>query len=136
MKIAVCLDDKNGMMFAKRRQSMDRLLRQDLLQMTRGSKLWMSPYSAGQFTEAAENIVIDEDFLSKAEAEDWCFVEDADLTEAADSVTQIALYRWNRTYPSDKKFPIDLFACRWTLESVKEFPGSSHENITLEVYTL
>lgn len=136
MKIAVCLDDKDGMMFGKRRQSMDRVLRQDLLEMTKDGKLWMNAYSAGQFAEEAEHIVVDEAFLSKAEAEDWCFVENADITEVAEFVTQVAIYRWNRHYPSDKKFPMELFSHRWILENVREFPGSSHERITLEVYTL
>lgn len=133
MKIIVCLDDKNGMMFANRRQSMDRLLRQDLLKMTQGSNLWMSPYSASQFAEEASNILVDPDFLRKAEAEDWCFVEDAQLDQA-EGIAKIAIYRWNRVYPSDKKFPIDRFCCDWKLESTKDFPGSSHERITLEVY--
>ena len=135
MKIIVCLDDKNGMMFANRRQSMDRLLRQDMLQMTEGSRLYMSPYSASQFTEEADHILVDTDFLLKAEPEDWCFVEDADIDQV-EAVTKIAIYRWNRVYPSDKKFPADRFSSGWSLESTKEFPGSSHERITLEVYTL
>ena len=136
MKLAVCLDDKNGMMFGKRRQSMDRLLRQDLLEMTAGATLWMSPYSAKQFTESADHIAVDADFLRKAAPEDWCFVEDSDIEEIASSVTKVAIYRWNRLYPADKRFPANLFSDRWTLESSKDFPGSSHEKITLEVYAL
>lgn len=135
MKIIVCLDDKNGMMFANRRQSKDRLLRQDMLQMTEGDRLWMSPYSARQFTEEAQQIVVDPEFLSKAQVQDWCFVEDADVTQA-EGISEIAIYRWNRTYPSDKTFPTELFASRWKLLSTKDFPGSSHERITLEVYAL
>jgi len=136
MKIAVCLDDNNGMMFGKRRQSKDRLLRQDLLQMTEGSTLWMSPYSAKQFAEEAAHIAVDPDYLTKAGPEDWCFVEDGDITEIACAVTGIAIYRWNRRYPADKHFPANLFSDRWTLEQTREFPGSSHETITLEVYAL
>jgi hypothetical protein len=59
MKIALCLDDKNGMMFAGRQQSMDALLRQDLLQMVEGCRLWMSPYSANQFESLPENVQVD-----------------------------------------------------------------------------
>ena len=136
MKIAVCLDDKNGMMFARRRQSMDSLLRRDLLNMTSGSRLWMNAYSAGQFTEPAAHIQVDEQFLLKAPEGDWCFVENADLAAVADKVTQIAIYRWNRVYPSDRKFPEELFLNRWKMVQVREFPGSSHERITLEVYEL
>ena len=47
----VCLDDKNGMSFNHRRQSRDVCLRTWVMEMTRGSRLWMSDYSAGQFSE-------------------------------------------------------------------------------------
>lgn len=136
MKIALCLDDKNGMMFGGRRQSMDEQLRQDLLQTVGTARLWMSPYSAGQFAFLPETVRVDPAFLEKAGDEDWCFVEDADILPAAHRVTQLAIYRWNRHYPSDRKFPIEVFRDRWQLISRREFPGKSHETITLEVYAL
>ena len=46
MIIAVCIDDKGGMLFNHRRQSQDRLLREDLLKEAAGRPLWMSGYSA------------------------------------------------------------------------------------------
>ena len=63
-------------------------------------------------------------------------VEDADILPAAHRVTQLAIYRWNRHYPSDRRFPIEVFRDRWQLISRREFPGKSHETITLEVYAL
>ena len=136
MKIALCLDDRNGMSFAGRRQSMDEILRQDLLLLVEGHRLWMSPYSAAQFDSLPENVQVDGACLEKAGQADWCFVEDGDVLSVQDRVTVFAIYRWNRHYPSDRKFPMEAFASRWQLESCREFPGKSHENITLEVYTL
>lgn len=136
MKIAVCLDDKNGMMFAGRRQSMDSCLRREFLSMAGNSRIWMNRYTAGQFVGAQDRICVDEDFLLKAEADDWCFVENQDLQPVADRITEIAVYQWNRTYPSDVKFPMALFANRWTLISQRDFTGSSHERITEEVYSV
>ena len=136
MKIAVCLDDKNGMLFAGRRQSMDRVLREAFLQLAEGSDVWMDAYTAGQFTEDTSRLMVDEHFLQKAGSDDWCFVEKADLTDVVDQVTAVAIYRWNRTYPSDVKFPMELFANRWQKTSSREFTGSSHEKITEEVYSL
>ena len=66
MKIAVCIDDRNGMLFARRRQSMDSSLRRAFLAMTEPHKVWMDVYTAGQFTEAEERICVDDDFLFKA----------------------------------------------------------------------
>lgn len=136
MKIAVCIDDRNGMLFGGRRQSMDSCLRREFLAMTEPYKVWMDGYTASQFTEAEERICVDDDFLFKAEKDDWCFVEKADLQPVQERISQIVLYHWNRHYPSDKKFPTELFADRWTMISRREFPGNSHERITEEVYSL
>lgn len=136
MKIAVCLDDKNGMMFAGRRQSMDGYLRRAFLALAGTDKVWMNQYTAGQFADVQDRLLVDEDFLLKAEAEDWCFVEDQDLLPVMERITEIVIYRWNRVYPSDRKFPMALFANRWQLVSQRDFAGNSHERITEEVYRL
>ena len=136
MKIAVCLDDRNGMLFAGRRQSMDRLLREEFLKLTAGARVWMDAYTAQQFAQVQETITVDENFLTKAETDDWCFVERGDLQPVADRITEVVLYRWNRAYPSDRKFPMELFENRWELVSRYDFAGSSHEQITQEVYRL
>ena len=48
MILIVCVDDHNGMMFNHRRQSQDRVLRADILELTGGKKLWMNAYSRKQ----------------------------------------------------------------------------------------
>ena len=136
MKVIVCLDDTAGMLFGGRRQSKDRLLREDMLNLTAGSILWMDEYSFRQFTEEAQNIRVDGDFLSLAGPEDFCFVERADISHYADRVSGVILYRWNRAYPADIQFPVELFSSKWSLASSEEFPGFSHEVITREVYAL
>ncbi len=45
MKIIVCIDDKNGMMFNHRRQSKDREVRRDMLSYIGHHRLWMNEYS-------------------------------------------------------------------------------------------
>lgn len=136
MKIIVCLDDRDGMLFGGRRQSKDSLLRQRVLELTRGSRLWMNAYTAGQFMEEAENLWVDEAFLDKAIPGDYCFVEDRDIVPYAQRVESVIIYRWNRAYPGDVKFPFALFDNVWRMESRLEFPGSSHELITEEIYIL
>ena len=51
MKIIVCVDNQNGMMFNHRRQSQDRVLRKRILELTGGKKLWMNAYSQKQFLQ-------------------------------------------------------------------------------------
>lgn len=76
MIIMICLDDRGGMLFNKRRQSQDVLLRQQILTETAGGRLWMNSYSAKQFAEeSAANIVVDEAFMDKARPGDFCFIE-------------------------------------------------------------
>lgn len=133
MNIIVCIDDEYGMIFNHRRQSRDRLLRERILMLTKGKKLWMNLYSAKQFEEeCTENMFVDEDFLHNAGNGDYCFVETEDITKHIQKIEKIILYRWNRRYPSDFKFALDL--SDWTMESTFEFAGSSHEKITEEIY--
>lgn len=133
MNIIVCIDDEYGMLFNHRRQSRDRLLRERILMLTKGKKLWMNLYSAKQFEEeCAENMFVDEDFLHNAGNGDYCFVETEDITKYVSKIEKIVLYRWNRRYPSDFKFALDLYD--WTMESTFEFAGSSHEKITEDIY--
>ena len=135
MIIVVCLDDSGGMMFNRRRQSQDRVLRARVLALSAGERLRMSPYSAGQFAEEdAPQIAADDDFLDKAAPGDYCFVEDADILPYLDQIEQVIVYHWNRSYPADTYFAPDLSAPRWALLRSSDFAGFSHEKITEEVY--
>lgn len=71
--------------------------------------------------------------MEKAANGEYCFVENACLTSYENEIEKIILFKWNRRYPADKFFDIDL-SKGWKLISVNEFAGSSHEKITMEVY--
>lgn len=132
MILIVCLDDNGGMMFNKRRQSRDAVVCDRILELTDGKKLLMNEYSLKLF-EGKSGIVVDEAFLEKAENGEYCFVENKSLADFELKAEKIVVYKWNRVYPSDMKFDIDLSG--WKKESIKEFSGKSHEKITEEVYT-
>ena len=148
MKIIVCVDNQNGMMFNHRRQSQDRALRKRILELTGGKKLWMNAYSQKQFLQVNGNmpkeqeqsgqlgqsgqIQADEAFLEKAGPGEPCFVEDRSVAPFAGRVERVVLYRWDRAYPADLYWDLSLEG--WTLARREEFPGSSHEIITKEVY--
>lgn len=135
MKIAVCLDDRNGMLFCGRRQSKDQYLRRELLQLAQPNTLWMNSFSAKQFEEG-DAIAVAEDFLERVPQGQWCFVENTDIIPYKDNIECIAIYRWNRHYPSDVKFPLEIFCDNWRLISTRSFPGYSHDEITEEIYQL
>lgn len=136
MIIFVAVDDKNGMTFNKRRQSKDKILREHIMEQSKEHTLWMNTYTKNQFeTPLAENIIVDDDFLDKAGKDDYCFVENLFLERYEDKIEKVILFKWNRVYPADTHFDIDLEQNGWKLVSVEEFAGNSHEKITKEEWT-
>ena len=157
MKTIVCVDNRMGICFNGRRVSRDRMVSEDILEMTRGNVLWMAPEADKLFKEvfkAKEEVCqetgtgkkiqdaghledekmwkVDRNFLEKAEEEDFCFVEGENLAGYEGKITEIVLYKWNRDYPADMYFKMDLGS--WKLAETQEYAGSSHEKITEERY--
>lgn len=136
MKLIVCLDDKGGMLFNHRRQSRDSAQLLHMLALVGSSRLYMNEYSRCLFKSAEKNVTVDDNFLFYAGEGDYCFVENEDVSDFLDVIEEVIIYRWGRVYPSDVKFPVSMFASRWTLTHTEEFPGSSHEKITVSRYSL
>ncbi len=132
MKLIICIDKKNGMMFLGKRQSQDSLLREKIMEMASDSTLWMSSYSAGQFSDMT-GFVTDDEYMTKAGENDYCFVEDKpfELTK----VNEVILCHWNRQYQATVFFTEDLKANGFKKTSSENIVGSSHEKITIERYT-
>lgn len=132
MNIIVCVDKNNGMMFMGKRQSQDKSLREKILEITSGTRLLMNSYSAKQF-ENSEGIVVDDDFLNNANQGDFCFVEDREIT--SENVEYFYIFNWNRKYPGDLFFSVDLKADGFRKIIKEKFQGNSHDKITLEIYS-
>jgi len=132
MVLAVCVDDKLGMAFNRRRQSRDRLVCEDLVKLAAGSPIWMDARSQKLFDGMDADIRTDADFTGCAQGDSFCFVELQPVTDLAEKARKIVLYRWNRHYPADLYFDIPLNG--WQLMETTEFIGKSHEKITREVY--
>ena len=132
MKIIVCVDKNNGMAFMGKRQSMDCVLREKVLEITKGSRLLMNSFSAKQF-ENAEGITVDEAFLQNAGQGDFCFVENVPVT--TQGVEELYIFNWNRKYPADLFFDVDLKAEGFKRVKKDDFKGNSHDKITLEAYS-
>ena len=133
MILIVCIDEKKGMMFNNRRQSKDRILAEHILKLINNKKIWMNSYSKGVFEGLKNiNIIVDDRFIEKIGKEDYCFVENIDIKTLIDKVDKIILYNWNRHYPADQYFDINID--EWLVVSKEEFSGSSHEKITQKIY--
>ncbi len=132
MRVIVCLDDRLGMMFNNRRQSRDSVLVQDVLKDLGDEKLYISPYSEPLFEGTDANVRVKKNPLKAAKRDSVCFIEDMHLSEYKEEIDTVIIYRWNRHYPCDFYFDLDIN--EYELVSGYEFAGSSHEKITKEVY--
>lgn len=131
MTVLFCTDDKNGLLFGGKRQSKDRRVRERILKRAEGHTLWMSTYSSSQFEEGGV-FIADDDYPRKANGDDYCFAESADIP--LDHADRVIIYRWNRHYPATAFFKTDLTACGFSLTASEDFAGYSHETITEEIY--
>ena len=134
MVLIACLDDRNGMAFNGRRQSRDSLLCERIASVADKKTVCMRPGSAKLFSVGSFSVCTCNDLLLAAEKADYCFVETDDPTQLLNVADEVILYRWNRTYPADLHFPVDLLKSDWSLVSTFDFPGNSHQRITEEVY--
>ena len=133
MKLIVCIDEKGGMLFNGRRQSSDSMVIKRIFEFTEPHIIWMKQYSQMLFNDHIRTR-IDDDCLAKADLQDYCFLEDEDPTTFFADVEEIVIFCWNRLYPADLFFPVNLVKEKWGLAYTEEFAGSSHDRITMEVY--
>lgn len=133
MRVIVCLDDRNGMLFNRRRQSRDRRVVEDILRELGEKRLLVNGFSAPLFERAGERIRVVDDPLAAAGREEVCFVENLPLAPWAAAIERLTVYRWNRVYPADMRLDLALES-GWHLVAASDFPGFSHEKITKEIY--
>ena len=132
IEVILTLENSNGMLFNHRRLSRDKKVCERILDYSKKKELWMNDYSKKLFTNLtdAEGIRVDEAFLDKSQS--VCFVENQDIMPYLPKIDTFILFRWNRDYPADFFFTVDL--SQWNLISTEDFEGISHEKITMEVY--
>ena len=134
MNVIICIDENQGMLFNKRRQSKDIKVIEDIASLTK--ELWISPFSEKLFIDekVKTNLVIQvrDNAISHASEGSYCFVENEKLIPYQDKIEQLIVYKWNRSYPSD--FKLDLNLNEWKLIETVDFVGNSHEKITREIY--
>ena len=133
MKVIVCCEKSNGMLFNNRRVSQDRVVSERIIELTKSNKLWMDNYSHALFEKLnVLNINLTENTLAEAADSEYCFVEKQELLPYEKWISEIIVFRWDRDYPFDKELDVDL--SEWKLKLSEEFVGNSHEKITMEVY--
>ena len=81
----------------------------------------MNPASEKLFAEQDDDVIMPPTYK-----------ENTGLQAVEAKIEKIIVFWWNRHYPSDRKFDLDL--SKWNKVSKEEFAGYSHEKITKEVY--
>lgn len=130
MKLILCKEDQNGLMFFGKRLSLDAVLRQKILELVGAGKLCVTEYTARQF-ESRERLFVCEDF-SAAERADFCFAEMA--APPIEAAEELYVFSWNRRYPADSFLDMKKVEADFKVVRTEDFVGSSHPKITLTVY--
>lgn len=135
MKLIVCLDDRDGILFFGRRLSSDRVVISEIAEIVGSAPLRIHPYSRELFSDQSFNLHVDDGFLKQAGKNDWFFLEQGEIPIDPAEVEILYVFRWNRHYPSDVKFDLSPFQGRLTKTDFYELTGYSHPVIGVEVYT-
>lgn len=133
MIIIACVDDDMGMSFNNRRLSKDKVVTKHIVNLVSNQKIWINNFSKDLFEDYnLDNLIIDDEFINKIGNEDYCFIENILPTEIENKADKIIIYNWNRKYPADLYFNINLD--NWILEKETDFIGNSHDKITQKIY--
>ena len=133
MKIIACVSDDYGMAFGARRVSRDSRVVIDILDSACDSAVYMSEGSKKLFPDN-ENARTDKKANDILSTDDYYFFETESPLPYVDFADEIILYNWNRSYPSDLKLGFIPTERGFKLREATEFPGTSHDAITKEVY--
>lgn len=123
MKVFVCIDEKNGMLFNKRRLSKDKAVVEKIASFLKLSPIFVSEYSKKILPYG----IVVEDFNK---GNNFAFIENP--KDLPNEIEMFYVFNWNRHYPSDTKLEFDF--TDYDIVSVEDFIGNSHENITLTIY--
>ena len=134
MTVIVCICDGGGMLFNNRRLSRDRLLMENLSAFIGDGALYISDFSEHLFEKTDLCTIVASDPLDRAKKEDFVFVENLSLAKYKNKIDRLVIYKWNRSYPFDFSLDISPEKEKMTLTEGTDFKGSSHEEITREIW--
>lgn len=133
MTVIVCFDTGRGMTFFGKRQSADRAVIKRILSVSGGMTIYTEPYAAPLFRDCGAEILPTDEFSSLPH-DAVCFIENVDPASLADRIDRFVIYRWNRKYPRDRAVGFFPYEEGFTLQSISDFAGSSHDRITEEIW--
>ena len=134
MTAIVCIEDRGGMTFMRRRLSKDKVLTEDIVKTVGDGILYISDFSESLFAKSDISVMSVSNPLDSAEAGDYAFIENSGLKESLEKIKVLIIYKWNRKYPFDFSLDVEPEKCGFSLKESYDFKGSSHDKITKEIY--
>ena len=134
MTVFLCIDDRGGMLFNKRRQSRDSCVIADMAESVGDGVLYISDFSEGLFSESEISVISVPDPLISVGDNGFAFVENLHIADFIQKIDSLIIYRWNKKYPYDFSLDVVPGECGFKLFKSYDFKGSSHDKITKEVY--
>jgi hypothetical protein len=133
MILIFTLDDQNGTNLTGKRQSRDRIVGEKIIALAKGHlhilEKTTSFFKHNDMSDVPCVIFSD---LWHLPNDAVFFAEEVVPQELMEQAEKIYVFRWNRQYPSLTKDRVNLELFNKTI--IEEFPGYSHEKITLEEY--
>ncbi len=131
--VILCLCDRGGMTFNKRRQSRDRLLIDDLCKNTDGY-IYIEEYSLPLFEGYEDRVKVISNLPTDVPEGEIMFTERVSPDGFLEDVSRLIIYRWGRKYPFDTSFIAVPEAVGFSKVLEYEFVGKAHEKITKGVF--
>lgn len=131
--VILCLCDRGGMTFNKRRQSRDNLLIEDLLKNT-DEYIYIEEYSLPLFVGYEDRVKVISNLPADVPEGGILFTERVSPDGFLEEVSRLIIYCWGRKYPFDTSFKTIPEEVGFSKVLEYEFAGSSHEKITKGVF--
>ena len=132
MTAIVCIEDRGGILFLKRRVSRDIEVLRDIARDH--ERIFITEYSLPLFKDLKIDAIVRALPLCSGGDGDVLFIEDDSIKDNIKKISRRIIYKWNRTYPSDVELGFVPEDEGFRLVSSRDFCGNSHERITKEVY--
>ena len=130
MTLIVCLDQKGGMLFNNRRQTLDYELVNIIAKSF--SDIHISHFSEKYF-QGAKCKISSNPFLEATE-ESTVFLEDTGAIDYIEKIDRLIIYRWDCVYPADTYFDITPKEVGFRLCGKVKFSTKVHADIVKEIY--
>ncbi len=131
MTVIMCLDQRGGMLFNNRRQTLDYEI-VDRIIKDGGGKLYISPFSEKYF-EGKVCTVISEP-LKNSPRDASVFIEDSDILPYIKDIDKIIIYRWSKVYPSDRNCDAEPLKLGFHALGKIKFSTEVHKDTVKEIY--